>query len=232
MFDNHPILLAALTGFLSGLLLSIPVGPVNLTIMNEGARRGFRWAAMIGLGAAIMEVIYCALAFTGFASFFTHGYVKAAMELFSFIFMLYLGLKFLLAKSVESTTHLSRATDRLEERIGEKFHPHSAFWTGFVRVMGNPGVFLFWIVLGANFISREWVEANMRGKLACVSGVLVGTSLWFFGLSWAVSLGHGKFSDKTLLRMERGSGIGLLSLAVAHGVHIVWQMAHHVHHPT
>ena len=35
------ILIAGLTGFLSGLLLSIPVGPINLTIMNEGARRGF-----------------------------------------------------------------------------------------------------------------------------------------------------------------------------------------------
>jgi len=40
MFDLTPIALAALTGFISGLLLSIPVGPVNLTILNEGARRG------------------------------------------------------------------------------------------------------------------------------------------------------------------------------------------------
>ena len=48
----HPILIAALTGFLSGLVLSIPVGPVNLTIINEGARRGFRWAMLISLLAA------------------------------------------------------------------------------------------------------------------------------------------------------------------------------------
>ena len=41
MLGEHPILLAALTGFISGMLLSIPVGPVNLTIMNEGARNGF-----------------------------------------------------------------------------------------------------------------------------------------------------------------------------------------------
>src|SRR6266571_4506365 len=93
-------LLAGLTGFLSGLLLSIPVGPINLTIINEGARRGFRWAVLIGLGATVMEVIYCFIAFTGFASFFTRGYVKAAMELFSFVFMLFLGLKFLMVKSV------------------------------------------------------------------------------------------------------------------------------------
>jgi len=41
MLELPPILIAGLTGFISGLLLSIPVGPVNLTIMNEGARRGF-----------------------------------------------------------------------------------------------------------------------------------------------------------------------------------------------
>ena len=67
LFDLPPTIIAALTGFLSGFFLSVPVGPVNLTIMNEGARRGLLWALMIGLGAVTMEVIYCALAFTGFA---------------------------------------------------------------------------------------------------------------------------------------------------------------------
>src|SRR5512140_2579972 len=100
MDSISPILLAGLTGFLSGLVLSIPVGPVNLTILNEGARRGFKWAALIGLGATVMEVIYCFIAFTGFASFFQTGRVQAAMELCSFVFMLYLGVKFLLVRSV------------------------------------------------------------------------------------------------------------------------------------
>ena len=52
----------------------------------------------------------------------------------------------------------------------------------------------------------------------------LGTGLWFFGLSWAVSLGHGKFSEKTLLRMEHFSGVGLLVLALIHGGTIIWQM--------
>ena len=220
MFNLPPIALAATTGFISGLLLSIPVGPVNLTIMNEGARRGFKWAGLIGLGATVMEVIYCTIAFTGFASFFTHGYVKAAMELFSFVFMLFLGVKFLIATSVP-------ATNRVEERIEEKLHPHSAFMIGFVRVMGNPGVLVFWIILAANFISREWVQPGEVNKFACVGGVAAGTGLWFFGLSWATSLGHQKWSEKTLLRMEHFSGIGLLVIALYHGIHIIWQMAHH-----
>src|SRR5258705_13973625 len=100
MLELHPILLAALTGFISGLLLSIPVGPINLTIINEGARKGFFWALMIGLGATAGEVFFCFVAFTGFASFFERGYVKAAMKLSSFVFMLYLGIKFLVEKSI------------------------------------------------------------------------------------------------------------------------------------
>src|ERR1051325_7112309 len=175
MIDPDHSLTATITGFVFGFFVSIPVGPINLTIINEGARRGFQWAMLIGLGAVVMEVIYCALAFTGFASFFSRGYVKASMELFSFVFMLYLGFKFLLARHIE-------VSNKIEERIEERLRPHSAFMTGFVRVMGNPGVLLCWIVLAANFISREWVEPNGTGKLACIIGVAIGTGLWFFGL--------------------------------------------------
>jgi threonine/homoserine/homoserine lactone efflux protein len=217
--DLHPNLLAALTGFVSGLLLSVPVGPVNLTIINEGARRGFLWAIMIAFGAITMDLIYCTIAFTGFASFFERGIIKAAMELSSFVFMLYLGFKFLKAKSIP--------TPRIEERIEERLHPHSAYTTGFVRVMGNPGVLLLWIVLAANFISREWVDPTGPARFLCIFGVAIGASVWFLGLSYAVSRRNRKFTEKTLLRIEHFSGIGLLTIAVFHGVRIIWQMARH-----
>jgi threonine/homoserine/homoserine lactone efflux protein len=216
MAETYPILAALMTGFISGVLLSIPVGPVNLTIMNEGALRGFKWAALIGVGASLMEVIYCALAFTGFASIFNEGYWKWAMEFITFAFLLGLGLKFLLVKSVPM--------ERTEGRFEKRLHPTSAFATGFIRVMANPGVFLFWIFLGIYFIAHEWVNPTLSSKMSCVAGVALGTSLWFFGLSYAVSLGHQKFSRKTLLRMERGSGIGLLGLALIHGVQMLWEL--------
>lgn len=222
MDEVQDIGVAVITGFISGLVVSVPVGPINLTIMNEGARRGFKWAALIGFGATVMEVLYCAIAFTSFAALFQKGYIKAAMEVFSFAFMLFLGMKFVLAKSVPV---MDRIEHRIEERIEQKLHPHSAFMTGFVRTLANPGVLLCWIVLGAFFIGRGWVEPNGQGKLACIAGVTLGVAAWFFGLSWAVSLGHKKFTEKTMLRMERGSGIGLLGLALIHGIHLVWQLA-------
>ncbi len=222
-----PILVAGLTGFISGLLLSIPVGPINLTILNEGARRGFKWALLIGLGASAMEVIYCAIAFTGFSSFFGGRMVKASMEVFSFAFMLFIGVKFLLARSGATPLQLGSAANRLEARLGERLQPTSAFMTGLVRVMGNLGVLLFWIVLAASFMSRDWVRPEMSGKLACGAGVALGTGLWVTGLSWAASRGRGRFSEQTLVRMERGSGVLLVGLGLANGIHIAWQLANH-----
>ena len=51
--------------------------------------------------------------------------------------------------------------------------------------------------------------------------------LWFLGLSWAISLGHKKITEQGILKMERASGIGLLMLGLAHGIHIAWQLAKH-----
>ena len=211
-------MVAALTGFISGFILSVPVGPINLTIINEGARRGFVTAGLISLGAVLMELIYCAIAFTGFSSFFQKGMVKASMELFSFVFMLYLGIRFVLARKVPAAT-------RIELRIEERLHPHSAFMIGFVRTLANPGVLVGWIILAAAFLSRNWVTPEVKSKAACIAGVAAGTGIWFVGLSYFSALGHGKLSERTLLRMEHISGFLLLGLAAAHGLNILWRLA-------
>ena len=236
MTELTPILLSALTGFVSGFLLSVPVGPVNLTIINEGARRGFKWAVLIGLGASVMDVIYCTIAFTGFSSFFGSPIVKTSMEVFSFAFMLFLGVKFLSAKTVIAPTQLGAAASRIEQRIDEKLHPHSAFMIGFTRVLGNVGVLLFWIVAAAYFMSHEayftsyeWVEDTIAAKAAFIAGVALGANLWFCALSYGVARKRRQFSEQTLLRMERLSGICLLGIGLYDGGHIAWQLARHRH---
>ncbi len=233
--ELNPILLAGLSGYFIALIFSsIPVGPINLTILNEGARRGFSWALLIGLGASVMDAIYCSIAFTGFSSFFDSRVVKSAMEVFSFVFLLFLGGKFMLAQSVNVATKLDAASEKLEARLGQKLHPHSAFMTGFVRVMGNLGVLLTWIVLAAYlmshetyFSSRNWVADRFIAKVACVFGVLLGSNTWFFVLSYGVSRGHGKFSEKTMLRMQHLSGFCLFMTGAYGGLHVVWQLARH-----
>jgi threonine/homoserine/homoserine lactone efflux protein len=221
-FEHSSI--AMITGLAAGFLVSIPVGPINLTIINEGARRGFRWALMIGLGSVVMESIYCAISLTGFSAFLGLPMVKSTMELLSFLFLLYLSWKYFRAKSIPDH---SRSADRIEEKL----HPHSAFMTGFVRVLGNPSVLLLWVTLTATFLSHNWVDETLDDRVACVIGVALGATLWFFLLAWAVSKGHGRISPRTLLRMEHVSGALLLLAALWIGGRIVTEL-HERHQQT
>jgi len=229
MAETHPVLLAALAGFVCALLFaSIPVGPINLTILNEGAQRGFRWAILIGLGAAVMDSIYCAISFTGFSTFInTIRFVKALMQVFSFVFLLFLGFKFLLAQTVKVPTKLDTASEKLEARLEQKLHPHSAFMIGFVRVLGNLGVLVAWVVLSAMLMAHDWVDDTLAAKAACVTGVCTGTTVWFLILSFGVSRGHGKFGEKTMLRLQHISGLCLIATAMFEGAKIAWDLAKH-----
>jgi threonine/homoserine/homoserine lactone efflux protein len=227
MAELSPIFMAMLTGLAFGFLLSMPVGPVNLTILNEAARRGFLGGMLIGLGASSMELIYCTIAFTSFTRFFEIPIIKTTMEVFTFVFFLFLGLKFLRAQNLDDPTKFGATAAKFGVRLDEKFHPQSAYMTGFIRVLGNLGVLLFWIVLAANFLSHDWVADSLPAKAACIAGVAVGVNSWFCGLSFAASRGYTRLSEPALLRMERFSGVCLLALGIGQGVHLAWQLAKH-----
>src|SRR5690349_4354057 len=158
------VISALVIGLVSGFIISIPVGPINLAIINEGAKRGFRWGVLIGFGAIAMDIIYCGVAFAGFAGMFTTPLLQASIQLLSFLALIYLGIKYLQAKDLPAT---SKSLEIVEHRL----HPHTAFMIGFVRVLGNPAVLLFWIFLSAFIMSHEWIEDTWSSRGACVVGM-------------------------------------------------------------
>jgi threonine/homoserine/homoserine lactone efflux protein len=106
-FAHHPLIEAAATGVVAGVLVSILPGPINISVIHEGASRGFLRALMIGLGAVAMETVYCAVGFASISSLFQSRLMHAAIELISFILVLFLGLKYLIAPKLAKTSHLS-----------------------------------------------------------------------------------------------------------------------------
>lgn len=205
---------AAMLGAVFGFVTCMPGGPINVTIVNEGARRGLRWALFIGFGAVTMESIYCAIAFAGFAHVFESRTIRAAMELTSFLMMLWLGFRYLRGVPMPGE---ARGVEIVEHR----FHPHTAFWTGFVRVLGNPGVLLLWIAVAATLLSHEWLEDQWSSKGAFIGGVTAGCAAWFSAVSWGVSHGSRRFSSETLRRLSQYSGVLLLFTALIIGIRLV-----------
>ncbi len=210
MEDTYSLVRALLTGVGFGFLGCIPVGPINVTILNEGAKRGLVWALMIGAGAMAMDIIYFGIAFAGFSQLFDSHYFRVGIESVSFLLMIILGWKYLRARELPRTPHPV-------EGIEQRFHPHTAFMIGFVRVLANPAVLLYWVAMSTNFISHGLVANNLRAKVVCGAGNFIGGMIWFSILSFIVSRGHGKLSDKTLLRLAHFSGFSLLLTAAYFG---------------
>lgn len=219
MIENFPLLAAYLTGVISGILVSIPVGPINAAIIHEGPVKGFRWSLFTGAGAVLMEATYCAISFAGFTDLLTNKYAKASFQLVSFCLLAYLGLKYLLASELKTETRGGRKLD-------EKFHPHTAFWSGFIQVLGNPGVLLMWIALATTFTAQNWVANNVASKGMCVAGMATGGMLWFAFLSYIVSISHKHISDKGMLWIARVAGAGLLGTAIVIGFKLVVLIVH------
>lgn len=210
MTEWQDIITAAAVGIGAGFITSALGGPINITVVNESAQRGFLRGLMIALGATAMELVYCAAAFAGFAELFQRPIVRAVMELASFLLVLWLGVKYLRVGHLE----VSPGIERLEHLVEAKLHPHTAFWTGFVRVLANPGVLLLWIGITGSLVAHQVFRPTSLGKLLFCAGVGVAGCCWFTGLSWGVSRGHGRFSAATLRRISQASGLLLLITAV------------------
>lgn len=218
MNDPWPLLTAALLGGVAGFVASVPGGPVNATILAEGGHKGFRWAFFVGLGAVVMEALYCSVAFAGFDALFGSRLFRATMELVSFLLMLWLGVKYLRGAPMPGE---ARGVRLMEQR----FHPHTAFWTGFVRVLGNPGILLLWITVTAMLLSRDWLSDSWPSKRCFVGGVAVGALLWFALLGQGVARHRDSISPAALRRLSQVSGALLLGVATVVGVRLIGLLA-------
>ncbi len=205
-------------GLLAGFVTSALGGPINVTVVNESATRGFRGAFIMAVGAVLMETIYCGVAFAGFAQLFQIQMVRAAMELFSFVLVLWLAVKYLRAGHVPGE-------EAVEAYVERKLHPHTAFWTGFVRVLGNPGVLLLWIGITGSLLAHGALEPTPGSKIAFCAAVATSGFIWFGGVSWGVGRGHGRFSAVALRRLSQASGVLLLVTAVVIAARLVGLLA-------
>jgi len=60
-----------------------------------------------------------------------------------------------------------------------------------------------------------------------VIGMSTGAFSWFVLLSFLVSLGHGRFSSKTLVRMSHWSGGCMLAAALVVAIRLIRLLALH-----
>ena len=195
-------------GFLTGFLLSIPIGPINLTVIRESLhghpRRGF----MVGLGGVLADAFYCSMAFLGFSSLLDQ--IKSLWPFLQFgggVVVFLIGLHY----TLDPKRGYAPMVHKVEASAS---HFHKAFPLGFFMGISNISLFVLWGGVNTLFVSNGWVKPDFVTVLICVIGIALGSVLWFASISSLVSKMHYQFGAEIVSKVTRVCGILLVIFGI------------------
>jgi threonine/homoserine/homoserine lactone efflux protein len=192
-------------GFLLGLAIAAPVGPIGLLCIRRTLAEGMPFGLASGLGAATADAAYgavAALGLTAVSSFLVEQ--SLWLRLAGGLFLLYLGF---------ATFRSRPAVAHAPVRSGPSGLA-AAYGSTFLLTITNPATILSF---GVAFAGLGLVGPRTGGPeaVAMVTGVLLGSSLWWLLLSGAVGLLRRRVGPSMLGWVNRLSGLMLAGFGLA-----------------
>jgi threonine/homoserine/homoserine lactone efflux protein len=202
-------LLIAMAGFGMGFFGSVPpTGPVALMVINRAFRKKTKYAFAAGVGGALAEVVYSALAVTGVGLLLQHVELAGTLiRALSTVVLMSVGLYFFFSPLKEDDI---REAEVEEESLGSAFgHLAKAFSVAIV----NPTLILNWTVAVAFFFSLFGLEADLAGQVAFVAGVGSGIIVWSALEVWLLDKFQQRYSIGLLGRIQKWVSVLVMAAA-------------------
>ena len=168
-----------ITGILLGLGVAIPIGPLNILIMNYSLSsfgRGFA----LGMGAMSADILYFVLLSLGVLVVFDNPWIFKSIAIFGAIFLLYMA--WACYKNASKMLAKISNTERGESLL-------ACYLKGLGLNSINPFIIGFWLSLSS-------VIASSANWMIAALGVLLALFAWVVGLSFATSLARRIISAK------------------------------------
>jgi threonine/homoserine/homoserine lactone efflux protein len=192
----------ALRGFIIGLSIAAPVGPIGILCIRRTLAEGRLTGFLSGLGAATADMLYGAVAAFGL-TVVTDLLIGQAGWL-RFVgggFLLYLGIRTFLAKPAERAGQASRSG------------LFGSYLSIFLLTITNPMTILSFVAIFAGLrlgeTGGDYLSATMM-----VLGVFLGSASWWLGLSLGVGLLREKFTPAWMVWVNRISGMIITGFGV------------------
>ena len=190
------VLAAAGLGIVLGIVTGMPLGVVNIAIVDAASAGRKRFALGVGLGGALADMLHAGLAFIGVGRLVTarpelvRGLAIAAAA----AIVLYAALAWRRRERV--------ATQATDSRLAR------GFGTGFVLTLPNPGALAAWVTVAAAL----WPDASYAEAIVFAAGVGVGSAAWFAFLArWIASI---RPDHPALAIVPRAALLGFVGIAV------------------
>lgn len=213
-------MIALAAGIVIGLLISIPIGPINLTILAKGMRDGFKPAFWTGVGSATMEFFYCLFAMFGMGALVEHSLGNIIVQIFAFLVLFIIGFRnlFVHPKRIYNGEN-SNENGNGKINFIKKHHIHNTFLIGALLYALNPTFIIFWVTV-AGFIQSTNLIGHPFDNFFFAFGVGLGVVIWFYLLLRFVR-NFVEFKTKLIVQFHRISGLILLGFAFYLGVEIL-----------
>lgn len=182
-------------GLLIGISIAAPVGPIGVLCIRRTLAEGRATGFASGLGAATADMLYGCIA--GFGLTFISGVLVEQQLWFRLIgglFLCYLGVKTLLSRPAGDA-----ANTQSTGLVG-------AYTSTLFLTLTNPMTILAFAAIYAG-LGIASAAGSYGAAVVLVLGVFVGSALWWLLLSGGVSLFRAKFNARSLLWVNRISGV-------------------------
>lgn len=163
-----------LLGILTGFLASCFGWQIDLIAIQRGLKRGRMAALLVGLGAALADMVFLAIGFTGTEPLLKHPEWWGGIR--------WVGIGVILALAVRGFWGHSKP--RKHDETVNKKNPTRNFLVGFLVVITNPVVFLMWLGF-IGFLRAHFSEARQPWFTEFfLGGFLIGALVWFVPLAF------------------------------------------------
>lgn len=191
-------------GFLIGVLVSAPMGPIGMLCIQRTLSKG-RWHGFItGLGAALSDIIYAALTYLcmGMVVSFVEANQRPLQLLGSIVLALF-GVYLFRSNPVRN----------LRKRKEKKLSFTQDFITAFLFTFSNMLIVLLYIGLFARF-GFVLPEHSVWMILAGIGGIGIGAIVWWFLITYFISKLRRWFNVRGIWLMNKivGSVIMIVSI--------------------
>jgi threonine/homoserine/homoserine lactone efflux protein len=128
-------------GFLSGIVLSILIGPVFFTILQTSIERGFWSGFLVAVGVSLSDAVYISLCYLGVYQLLIGENAMKYLGYFGGVVLLLFGIYYLLIKSRK----LKQDHAVAEQSHNPYRHPYRLILKGFIINGLSPTVLMFWL---------------------------------------------------------------------------------------
>lgn len=204
VFGMEQLLYILPRGLATGALISAPMGPIGMLIIQRTLSKG-RWTGMFtGIGAAVSDLVYCLLAGLGLS--FVTEFIEKQQIWLQLVGAAVLALFAVYLFRKNPTRSLRSVKDTQKTTFGTDLA------TGFLLTFSNPLILFFIVGLFARFclILPDYGTWHYTFMYVCI---FTGALAWWYGVTWLVNRLRRRFNVRSLWFVNRIIAVILFIMA-------------------